>query len=354
MAIVHSIRRGFLQSVLVLVACAAAQPILYAQTLHAVIACDTDDRAGLGSDIVQDKELMEAFLARNIPANQLHLVVLDVKQMNPNGITSAIDGLNPAPTQDSVLFFFSGHGAHDEQKGFFFNLPARGEVLRSDVTRRLIAKSPKMAILLTDCCGSFDSFIASQQMGRPPQKAAQKLSPLASRLFFSRPGLVSVTSSKAGEYSMTRGDGHGSLFTYALYGVLSANEANSKDWAEIVDLTSKNVKADFQKMHPNGVPLGNGQTQDKQTVTPLFLAPTFGVGVTPDGNKLRVTIVVPLSPAAAKGFEVGDQIVEINGNTISTVQDFNKAVDDSPNTLRFKVINGKDNQPVEGQLELSK
>ena len=119
---------------------------------------------------------------------------------------------------------------------------------------------------------------------------------------------------------------------------------------------------DFSSNSPPNGNVVNGNVVRQTTVVrgiPGTVRPPFaisqglrlGIGaVNHPGGGVCVTDVLPDSPGDLADFEVGDVILEINGTPIHNLQDYSKAVDDSPERMDATVVNlndGRINRTVE-------
>ena len=170
--------------------------------------------------------------------------------------------------------------------------------------------------------------------------------------------MVSITSSKPGEISLTRGDGKGSLFTYPFVNFVAEHASERLSWDDIVKQVGDQVRQDFDRVTKGkGVeyPGKDGATihQDTQTVHAFVITPALGLRVKAENGGLLITEVLPLSPAFHAGLEVGDTLLEVNGVPISNEQQYSEAVDKSPASMRLKVRDHRRPQVAEVNATLN-
>ncbi|EMI53516.1 peptidase C14 caspase catalytic subunit p20 [Rhodopirellula sallentina SM41] len=314
-------------------------------TLHVVIAADTTPASGLGGDIVADRNGVEQLFKKHVPANQLRIHVLK-DPLSRDSILGAVNSLQVTPRQDSVVFYYSGHGAFDKAKGHFLSLPNHQELLRSELQLALINQEPRSALLVTDCCAGGARFQGVPKAVYAEVKAAQ-IAPILDHLLFKRSGFIDITSSKPGELSITRGDGKGSLFTYPFVRYLDRNARQNIGWQEIISDLEQEVQNDFSRVTKSkGIDTNGDREPDqfKQTVHPFVLTPRLGLKAEAKSSTLVVTQVIPLSPAFHAGLEVGDHILEINGTALSSESSYSNAVDSSPHQMTLKVHDPNENR----------
>ena len=356
---------------------------LQAQTIHVIIAADTNaDRAG--KEIAQstriDQENFEKVFRANVPESQLTITTVPVDEMWAPGILKVVDDLAVA-NEDTVVFFYTGHGAYDtEAKQQFFQLsldsggkpyPGKKDLFRNEVVDRLRKKSARLCVVISDCCNTqatarkSDWFFSRQAELLP--RSPKTISPLFESLFIMCKGLVDVTSSKLGEASGINGDGKGSCFTSPLVDLLTVHkDDDSLDWKTLLDKLTPKVQEAFLAAYPKGAMVQGGR-QYKQTVFAYSLpgmsatrrydetqtvdsapsstvapetrkGPRFGVrAVAEKDGGLRITELIADSPGKRAGLEVGDVLLEINEKSINSEPEYSDAVDESPKQMHVKV-----------------
>ncbi len=307
--------------------------------LHVIIAADTSPQAGLGGDVVVDKKSIKRLFEDHVPAAQLRLQVVK-EPLSTQNIVQAVNGLRVTAQEDSIVFYYTGHGAYDEAKGHFFDLAATNQqLLRRHLKQALIKHEPRTAVLITDCCAAGAKFKGNVKAVHVPANPRQ-ISPLLKHLLFDRCGIIDITSSKPGEVSLTRGDGKGSLFTYPFVTYLDKNSQKILSWDKIIGDVKATVQSDFDRVtKKKGVDTDGDRSPDQftQTVYPFVLTPTLGMRVKFQNGNLVITEVLPLSPAFHAGLEVGDHLLEINGQPLPSEQAYSTAVDNSPRKMVLKV-----------------
>jgi hypothetical protein len=204
---------------------------------------------------------------------------------------------------------------------------------------------------------------------------------LFASLCFEPEGFVDMSGSSPGEFAMGAND-IGGYFTAELCNFLEENRDSRSDWDSVFLEVRPEVENLFQARHPDGYPGPGGVRQYTQTIDARFMpaataaqpgtgppgvqqmGPRFGVRAINDPRGVRITEVVAGSPAtrcslvsqpdAVGSLEVGDIIVEINGQPIRNEQDYANAVDNSSQNMRFTIINAKDNSYLELDVLLAR
>jgi hypothetical protein len=260
-----------------------------AGSLFVIIA--TDDRApSIGKDMEKNSRMMASAIKRNMPANRRHIVKVEGRSLTPAGVLRTIQLVAPEP-DDAILFFYSGHGAYDEQRlqTCVLMSSAPGHALFVDEIQRAIdAKRVSFSSIILDCCNNLRPSLARGPIapGEPIDQGPSETSALFRRLFFEAAGSVVIESSAPGEYAVTVPALHlrdprtpnityhfGSLFTQSFTGVLLSYEDAGDavpDWARVCRETQESIDTEFPQLCPGGViTLGSGASirQAKQTVT---------------------------------------------------------------------------------------
>src|SRR5262249_12624788 len=150
----------------------------------------------------------------------LNLRVLSGASVRPETISNALRGL-PVGPNDTLLFYYSGHGATIEGRGHALTT-SHGVLMRDRLRNHTGARRPRLSVILTDCCSSLvKPGPPMPGMGQPPENP--EISPLLRSLLLQHRGTVDVTSSSFGEPSWGS-QGTGGLFTVALTRALGSWE----------------------------------------------------------------------------------------------------------------------------------
>jgi len=212
---------------LVAVVLAASCTTAAAQRIFLLSVGDTSEKSGLSFSTGPDLQYMfDAFYA-NVPARQLVMynfpsddgrtswegpeVRADLVDLKSK-ILTAIDRC-PAGANDTIVVFYTGHGASDEE-GHFLAMPdGQTRLHRKTILEHIARKQPRLAVLLTDSCN------LSVPSGMGPGAAArmippERISPLFESLFIRSRGVVDINSSSEGEVSI--GAVGGGLLTLSL------------------------------------------------------------------------------------------------------------------------------------------
>ncbi len=318
--------------------------------VHLVVASDTSEEADLGGDVVADKVAVQRLFESNVPAGQLNVTTIEGDALSPRSILGAVGSLDVKRYEDSVVFYFTGHGAFDPERGHFFALPRQTQLLRSELELAIVRREPRTAVTITDCCAGGSRYRGKAPGGAKPRKIPTTISPLFRHLLFDRCGLVSITSSKPPEISLTRGDGKGSLFTYPFTNIARENASRRLDWPDLVGRVKVQVAQDFQQVtRGKGLDTdGDNQIDQRtQTVHAFVITPALGLRLQEQGGQLKITEVIPLSPAFHALLEVNDVVLAINGRPVRTEREFSMAVDRSPRTMTLTVRDNRTNRATD-------
>ena len=352
--------------------------------IHVVIAAD--GRAGFGANLVTDYRNMERLFLENIPASRLNLIKMDMKQITPDNILDTVNRMKLAGG-DTLVFYYSGHGAFDEYAGGqYFQLKDKNgkneELQRRTLLAALKDQKARLTVLLTDCCNIEQKSSGESKDTPLSVKSPKEISPVFEALFVKSEGVVDITSSKRGEASFvdTTAKQRGSCFTWPLVALFEKHrDDGSMTWSVFVEDLKTDVQKAFLECWPNGYkfnpPLNGISVQKAQTVAvygslpdhaagniaaghteqvsdPNPGEPRFGVRAVNHHGGVRVTEVLPNGPGHRAGFEIGDLIIEINGQPIKNEDDYSRAVDDSPKTMNVKVVNVNDGRTLPVTIEL--
>ena len=168
-----------------------------------IIACDTTPQSGLGNHVFADQANVSDLFKGNVPESQLDVRVINGEDISKESILGAIQKAE-VRTEDTLVFYYSGHGAFDSEKKQYIQLPGGVPLLRSDVDAELNQKNAHLKVLLTDTCSTFYNINKSSKSDhrkKVPRKdlAADRVSPLFQAMFFETNGYVSISGTKPGE-----------------------------------------------------------------------------------------------------------------------------------------------------------
>ncbi len=336
---------------------------LYAQKLHAIVIGDISPAAEWGKytpNVALDLLTMAGMLRDNMPEQQLEILQLELEEneaSDPQKLLGFVHELKPRP-EDTVMFYFSGHGASDDQ-GHYLAL-AKGKLPRKQILEAMVSKGARLAVLITDCCNLRSdgyAYLAPQFVPRVPHSPT----PVFRALFLEPKGVVDINSSAPGEsafftpYDEEMRRLPGSIFTKELSSWFEKNRDKRPVWEELVRGVSLQVHSAFHDFYPKGVNLPQAKlTQTQQTVYPLNYpgmpenkGPRTGLLVRDfNGKGSIITSVEPGSPSA-QVFLVGKNafssllpqqvIVSVNGQAIENTEQLRQAMSTSPQIVKLGI-----------------
>ncbi|MBX3723107.1 MAG: caspase family protein [Turneriella sp.] len=216
---------------------------LQAATLRALLIGDTNDRS-IGKSVVTDLANVEAFM-RDIAAKtglKLDLKVLKGAQIKSKIVTAAVNGLK-AESDDTVIFYYSGHGFRTQQvktRWPLLYIPDAGDkgVDFQWVIDTLQQKQPRMVLAISDSCNSFiDS--PPRTMGSRSMQVDQEA--LWKKLFVEFSGRIYASGSQVGQFSFGE-DSQGGAFTSRFLSIVRSEvKKNDTNWDTIMKQATKQI-----------------------------------------------------------------------------------------------------------------
>jgi len=335
---------------------------VWGQTIHVIIAADGADEK-IGNAVQTDLDNMTNLFRANVPPANLNLVALDAQTISPNGMLQAVDQLPVAPN-DTIVFFYSGHGSFDASTGRQYLEQATGKLYRDELLARIERRKPRLSVLLTDCCNNIVNDVpGSRKAGAAPYvQVPNSFSPLFENLFVDCTGTADLTSSQPGELSFVINVEDGSIFTQAFVDVVRQNRTNGDMyWRSFTDGLSRESGKIFQARFPGGAKIpdtlkalvrGLPDVQTAQTVHKYKLpnedegtspvvqeGPRLGLRAANHAEGVQITAIHPDSPASQTDIATGEIITAINGTTIKNEDEYSNAVDASPKTMTLSLKN---------------
>jgi hypothetical protein len=329
-----------------------------AEKVLAVLVADTGD-SGIGADCGRDLDNMQDLFTTNMAAGQLIVTIVKGKEeVTPDRIKEKLIKLEVGK-EDTVVFFYAGHGGFDkDRKEQGLDLPG-GRLMRKEILELLKAKKPKHIVIITDTCSAFWQSKEQPQPSTIKPEAyigpAKKTSPLFSSLFLQPSGITDVSSTKPGELAWGA-TGFGGVFTYSFCKYLRDKQNQPLDWKTVVKQAANTAQDFFTQQFPDGIKM-EGNVYKKQTLYSFSLGEIgvfveqFGVFVKEDRNEVKIVKVIDDS-LATKGrlgkdaviLEPGDIILEVSGQRVTTVADFQKALTNAPDQLPILFRNCQDSK----------
>lgn len=204
--------------------------------LYLVMLADTLDPA-IGDSTTKDIGIIVGMFHENMPDDRLRTKVLRDRDALPETALQAIRSLDVAAGQDTVVFYYSGHGGFDETSHGHMFFPSQKNMYRKDVREAIAQKNPRLAVIISDTCSVFIKVPVP-----PPSAGAPHLeepTPIFQALFFRPQGLVDIGSTQPGQEAW--GDSNGGLFTRSLGKYIGMNRDKSPNWSEVLQAVDKTV-----------------------------------------------------------------------------------------------------------------
>lgn len=342
-------------------------------------------------EIVQrDKQHMQKLLREGIPADRCTIDYLEGKNAVPENITRYYTNLDVQP-DEALLFFYVGHGGMTESDHYLqiegdsrsphtFGGARYYKLRRKTIINAMRARRPGLAVMLTACCSTYIPERPDNTLGSTPPikgEAARQIKPLLRSLFFEHRGVVDITAAPPGEPALGVGS-FGTFFTNNLVKLAARDDLRRfgpKDGFVTWKAFHKELKSDM-----NGAAMAFKRAQEQamrdgklKRVEPALdvqlaydyqLAGEsrvprskwlFGVGVNEyRGRGLKVLNVLPNTPAAKAGLQVGDVLLSINGSRLETTYDFLRTVANSEGTVRVEYVSGRTGRTERVEMKLEK
>ncbi len=231
-----------------------------AQTLHAIVACNTID-GSIGRGMVSDMRNMSNAIQTiaKIMNCDFEMEVFDGRICTKANITNYIKELE-VESDDVVMFFYGGHGTHaynnssDPWPQMCMNTNIESMFMPvASVEKLIAAKNPRLRIIITNCCNKEQGGVSIKPLFAQSTGATMLSGYDAStfkKLFFESKGKVMMTSSKLGQYSWC--NENGGVFTNDFIEVLDAvgKRRISDDWESVCNATKGKT---FSKVFNDGV-----------------------------------------------------------------------------------------------------
>ncbi len=143
-------------------------------------------------------------------------------RLTPTDILNYYANLQTSP-DEALVFYYTGHGATDPQKGHFFQMSG-GSLRREDVLSAMKAHNPRLAVMMTDCCSGLARYLpgrATETIERSYTVARSSMRPpsILYDLFFKQKGIVDATAAQTPQLAWAPPEG--GLFSQTLAELLA-------------------------------------------------------------------------------------------------------------------------------------
>ncbi|MCB9950572.1 MAG: caspase family protein [Planctomycetaceae bacterium] len=302
------------------------------------------------NSVLADIHNVQATFEDGLPKGKLNVITVTGGDVNGGAILRRLRG-REITDYDAFVFYYSGHGGYDPQKGHYLALTNTGPLMRSDVIDAIVnPKTPRFWAVITDCCASI-SPVAVAAAGEPTKYIEPVL---LKHLLLETTGRLDITSSRPEQVSMC--DQNGGTFTKAFCSVLRENRLKRLDWrdvfqesrAETVFRSEGNMRDEVNPHRHNGI--------EQRVQTPYSFRTMYGNSV----NGLRFGIyhddlviqrVDQGSPASRAGLRRGMTVLSVNGVSVNSDDQLITAVNFSPRDAEIVVRTGQGRRTF--QIELA-
>lgn len=311
--------------------------------IHVLMIADTND-PNIGKSVQADVRTVLRLFEEFVPVrNRVLLPPITGNQVTPQNILDRIQNLAPVAGVDTLLVYYSGHGAYDPVRRDHYIVMNQGRetLFHANIMRTIEARNPRLTVFINDACSKFQVLPIPAPFFPPPAA----IPPLFQSLFFDPAGRVHLSSTRPGEVAI--GNDAGGLFTFWFCMNLQDNANQFLTWSDVL----RDVNNDVKQVHPNQTayavqPLPAQVARNEQRLR-------FGVTVdqsTPRARQfggVEVVQVIPGSPATRILGRDGriytlapnqDIITHINNRQTRTHQEFGEAVRNSPREMILRVV----------------
>jgi hypothetical protein len=209
-----------------------------ADGIEAIVVADTA-RGPIGTDVSERNmlDLLDRVRNMGIP---VHVARVEGYAITPGSVLASVRRLDPGAMKSrTLLFYYAGHGGTDPKSGHFLRTPG-GDLARSVLLAEIRAKSPRLSVVLTDCCSTRSTF-----KGPAPPAPMPSERRAIENLLLQHRGIVDVNSSSClpdrGVYqSAFYHPAMGGLFTFAF----------TRMFAEVDPIFEREPDEELERLRP--------------------------------------------------------------------------------------------------------
>jgi len=284
---------------------------------------------------------------------------------------------------DVVLFFYSGHGATDQNGRHLLQFDDGGVLHRDDLFQRLRSLRCRLTLLVTDCCAvriKLPPVPMSNVNPNEPKEEHRQLKQNLTALLQAN-GFYDVNSAATGQIAW--GTRAGGIFTREFVEVL--REKPVSDWDQFTRLVTEETESSYDVFRKSRLEDPSARTgfspqevallEKQKTQRPLRFLHLTPAGMPP--GEPPPPPIVPQPPALGAvvtrvtpgtsavdldlngqqmTLEVGDRILAINGRPIQSAEHFGQVIDSLPRgaPITLIILSGRQEARMQlrGKLDL--
>ena len=225
---------------------AHAEPVI-----HLVIVADTADGT-IGPSVAVDVEMVEEAFRGNVPERQLKIHKLVDDEATVDDWLARIGRIQPA-NDDTLVVYYSGHGAYRRDKGHLF-APSGQLLPRQQLVAAMKQRGGRLGVLIGDCC----STLIEVPVPVPFLPPGDQVTPLFDELFVKPRGFVDISATKPGESAM--GTRAGGVFTIAFHLLCIQHTQDRLNWPTMLTKLNQATRNMYPQQTAYAVsPLPGGQ-----------------------------------------------------------------------------------------------
>lgn len=239
---------------MLLICLALFQVSIYAQKLHVIVFCDTNDKIiGVNKEAERKMTVNEMEIISGILEEYGYYSEITQcygTYCSKNTLMQVINDLS-VQSDDVVFFYYGGHGSHAyNNSNDIWPQMCLGERNENNwvpaelLKNMILKKGPRLAVIITACCNKEQDgvTIKSTVVESESYTTENKINKEAyKKLFLDFSGLVMMTSSQLGQYSFS--NEQGGFFCRAFWGAMEymGEGQISPDWNELCETVKKVV-----------------------------------------------------------------------------------------------------------------
>lgn len=240
-------------------------PNLSVRKIHIIVCGQSGtSREAFNTCIRRSLQELDQMLTRIDDQFVASKLILRDADCNANTIRNRLQNLRVSP-EDTIFFYYTGHGAQDSNGHFLQTSATSGNDLRrTEITELIQRHNARLSVIITESCNAAATFKTKEvpSMSRYRSAGPTKLE----ELLLSYRGLIDINSADDGQYGWGNPT-HGGFFSKFFTEDLLVLEPGQADWNGVINTIGQKTNAFFQERRMEEINFGRAPQEMRNQIS---------------------------------------------------------------------------------------